>query len=76
MTAKFRNQAMLFDVTIFELFNTGIDFKRIFCLTVMKKNGHIFHLNTGSRISLCNRAHYLRYVECPHQGQCIAVSDF
>ena len=33
---------------------------------VMNKNGIFFNFNTDSRISLCARAHYLRYVEGKH----------
>ena len=35
-----------------------------------------FQLQRSSRISLCARAHYLRYVEGKHQGHRIAFSDF
>ena len=35
-----------------------------------------FNFNTESRICLCARAHYLRYVEGQHQGHQIALSHF
>ena len=35
-----------------------------------------FNLNTDSRISICVRAHYLKYVEGTHQGHQIAFSIF
>ena len=41
----------------------------------MKKNGSFFYFNTDSRISLCARAHYLRYAEGSHQGHQIAFLD-
>ena len=34
------------------------------------------NINTDSRISLCVRAHYLKYVKGTHQGHRIAFSDF
>ena len=37
---------------------------------------HFFNFNTDSRISLCVRAHYLKYVNGTHQGHQIAFSDF
>ena len=40
----------------------------------MKKMA-FFNLNTDSRISLCARAHYLRYVDGKHQCNRIAFSD-
>ena len=37
---------------------------------------HFLNFNTYSRISLCARGHYLRYVQGKHQGHRIALSDF
>ena len=37
---------------------------------------HFFNFNTDSRITLCVRAHYLKYVKGTHQGHRIAFSDF
>ena len=37
---------------------------------------HFFNLNTDSRISLCVRAHFLKYVKGTHQGHRIAFLDF
>ena len=43
---------------------------------VVKKNG-IFSTSTqNSRISLCVRAHYLKYVKGTHPGHQIAFLDF
>ena len=37
---------------------------------------HFFNFNTDSRISLCVRAHYLKYVKGTHQGHLTAFLDF
>ena len=37
---------------------------------------YFFNFNTDSRISLCARAYYFKYVEGTHQGHGIAFSDF
>ena len=48
---KNRNQAMLFDKTLIEHFNTDIGFKRKFCLTVKNVcNEEKLHLSTSIRI--------------------------
>ena len=72
---------MLFDETLIELLDTDSSFIRIFCLTLFKmfcneENGIFFNFNTDSSISLCARAHYLRYVKGKHQGHCITFSEF
>ena len=36
---------------------------------------HFFNFNTDSRISLCVRAHYLKYVKGTHQSHRIAFSE-
>ena len=36
---------------------------------------HFFNFRTYSRISLCARGHYLRYIEGKYQGHRIAFSD-
>ena len=41
-----------------------------------EENWHFVNFNTDSRISLCARAHYLKYVKGTHQGHRIAFSDF
>ena len=41
----------------------------------MKKNGIFSTSHTDSRIRLCTRANYLRYVEGKHQGHQIAFSE-
>ena len=42
----------------------------------MKKMTFFFNFNTDSRISLCARAHRLRYVEVKLQGHRIGFSGF
>ena len=50
--------------------------KKIFAWAQMKVPLYIFNFNTYTRISVCARVHYLRYVEGKHQGHRIAFSDF
>ena len=51
---------------------SALQFK-LFC---NKETLHFFNFNTYSRISLCAREHYLRYVEGKHQCHRIAFWDF
>ena len=71
---------MLFDEILIDFFNNDIGFKRIFCLQFKMfcndEKWQFFNFNTDSRISLCAKAHYLRYVESKHQGYRKAFSDF
>ena len=68
---------MLFYEALIELFDIDIGFKKILDLTDCSEEiWHFFNFNTDSRISLCVRAHYLKYVKGTHQGHRIAFLEF
>ena len=71
---------MLFDETLIELFDIDISFKGFSTwqikMVCSEEKWHFFNFNTDSRISLCVRVHYLKYVKGTHQGHRKAFLDF